>query len=78
MIENYVEQINLRIAGLQVGNEFTLPVLLAEEWNAISALHGAQAFGRAFSRAVEAGLFPGVEFVRIQRSPRISVWIKTA
>lgn len=73
----FIDRCHELIAAMEPGR-FTFPELFGEERVAFREAGQAKALGRVFSRAVEGGEFPDVEFSQVQRSPRMSVWRKVS
>lgn len=67
-------RIQNRINDLEIREEFVLRDLMEDLWDQICVDQREQDVGSAFSRDVERGAIIGVEFSRIRRGPRATVW----
>ncbi|WP_146193200.1 DUF1413 domain-containing protein [Maritimibacter sp. 55A14] len=76
MFTDHIEEIRAAIAGHPAGKTFILSELLGDRWEVIGQDPRPQKVGEKFSEAVDKGMFPGVEFDHVQRSPRVSVYKK--
>ena len=73
-LDEFRDHLTQHAKGLRVGQEFSLVELFGDQWEKVSA---KTQMGLLFGRAVTAGEFPDVEFVRIAVSGRNNVYRKT-
>lgn len=78
LLGDHVEEIRSRIADLDEGAEFSFQALMGDLWEEMTKVDNPKHVGRAFSMAVQQGIFPNVVFSHVKRSPKITIWRKAA
>ena len=72
----HIDKISRRVEALPSGETYTLPYLFGDDWEQFLGNICPNALGRTFSSAVEQGLVQHSRFFQVDRSPRMSRYIK--
>jgi hypothetical protein len=74
--EEHLNQITARVESLPSGETYTLTELFGDEWEQFLGNICPNALGRTYARAVDQGLIHHSRFYQVDRSPRMSRYIK--
>lgn len=76
LLEIHEQLTQAKLDAMQKGTEAGLAAIFGNDWNLIGSPGQRKEFGRLFKAAVSQGIYPEIQWVRIENSGRYDVYKK--